>query len=563
MKELNFPIESAFSGEPTNWASIDWRRVNRNVRGMQLRIAQATKEGDWRRVKALQRFLTRSLSARALAVRRVTQNQGKRTSGVDHILWSEPAQKWEAISTLRPRGYKPKPLRHVFIPKSNGKERPLGIPTMKDRAMQALYLLALEPVAECTSDPHSYGFRQGRSTHDAAEQNFRCLSRTTSATWILEADIRGCFDHISHEWLVNHVPMDKVILRKWLKSGILYRGQYEPTEEGTPQGGIISPTLANMALNGLETELIKHVYKSMGYKKAQLAKVHLTRYADDFVVTGASREVLDQQVRPWVERFLNTRGLELSADKTRTTRIEDGFDFLGWTARKYSGKYLTTPSRKNVKAFYGKVKGAISANRTIRQDDLIKMLNPILRGWAQYHQPMSAKATFNRLDDLIFWSLWRWARRRHPNKGAMWVRRRYFHTIGTRNWVFAARHEDARPDVPLLVLYRLSATPIKRHTMVRAEFNPYDPVFEMYAEKRRQDRMLRSLAHRKQWVSLFASQAGKCVLCQQSITRGSGWHDHHIVPRVAGGSDLLSNRVLLHPDCHAQVHSLGLVIVKP
>ena len=563
MKELNLPIESAFSGVPTSWTSVDWRRVHRNVRGMQLRIAQATKEGNWRRVKALQRFLTRSFSARALAVRRVTQNQGKRTSGVDRVLWSEPTQKWEAISTLCPRGYKPKPLRRIFIPKSNGKERPLGIPTMTDRAMQALYLLALEPVAECISDPNSYGFRQGRGTHDAMEQNQIVFARKASAQWILEADIRGCFDHISHEWLESHVPMDKGILRKWLKSGILYRGRYEPTEEGTPQGGIVSPTLANLALNGLEAELVAYLHRQLGTVKARKAMVNVIRYADDFIISGASKELLEELVKPWVEQFLATRGLELSAEKTKITHIGAGFDFLGWHFRKYNGKYLTKPSRKNVKAFYEKVRGVMSAGKTVRQEDLIKMLNPILRGWALYHQPVVAKETFSRLDALIFRALWRWARRRHNNKGAMWVKRRYFHTIGTRNWVFAVRQEGTGPEAPMLALYRLAGTPIVRHAKIKAEFNPFDPAFEQYAEKRRQERMLRSRAHRKQWVSLFVQQAGRCALCQQSITRETGWHDHHVVPRMAGGSDLLSNRVLLHPDCHVQVHSLGVAIVKP
>lgn len=233
---------SAPSREPPDWHAIDWRRVERNVRTTQKQIAKATRESDWRRVKALQRSLTHSFSARALAVRRVTENQGKRTPGVDRELWDTPDQKWLAVSRLkRPRGYRPMPLRRVFIPKSNGKERPLGIPTMFDRAMQALHLLALDPVAETTSDPNSYGFRTNRSTADAMGQLFVCLSHKASAAWVLEADIEGCFDHINHEWLVNCVPMNKVILRKWLKAGVVYKGHLAPTDEGTPQGGIITP----------------------------------------------------------------------------------------------------------------------------------------------------------------------------------------------------------------------------------------------------------------------------------------------------------------------------------
>lgn len=428
--------------------------------------------------------------------------------------------------------------------------------------MQALHLLALEPVAESTGDPNSFGFRLGRSTHDAMAQNFICLAKKYSPEWVMEADIKGCFDHIDHEWLVTHVPMDKAILRKWLKAGILHRSQYEPTEEGTPQGGIISPTLANMALNGLEVGLKAHVYATLGYTKAQQAKINVIRYADDFVITGSSKEVLVETVRPWVEQFLATRGLELSEEKTRVTHIDAGFDFLGWNFRKYSGKLLIKPSKKNAQAFYRKVKDVISSHKSIRQDLLIMTLNPILRGWANYHHPVVAKDVFNCLDALVFRALWRWARRRHNNKGKRWVKDRYFHSIGTRNWVFAARREEREAQAPMLELYQLADTPIVRHVKVKAEFNPFDPTFEQYAEKRRQDRMLRSRSHRKQWAGLFALQQGLCALCRQSITRETGWHDHHIVPRMAGGSDLLSNRVLLHPGCHTQVHALGLAVVK-
>ena len=280
---------SALSHGPDNWHAIDWRRVERNVRGMQIRIAKATRKSDWRRVKALQRLLSRTLSAKLHAVRRVTQNQGARTAGVDRELWNSPESRWQAVNRLTGRGYKPLPLRRIFIPKANGKERPLGIPTMRDRAMQALYLLALEPVSESMSDPNSYGFRLSRSTADAMSQIFVAMSQKGSARWVLEADIKGCFDHINHDWLENHVPMDRAILRKWLKAGLIYKGQLQATEAGTPQGGIISPTLANVTLNGLERELIAHLDAKFGIAKAKKLKVNVVRYADDFVITGDSK----------------------------------------------------------------------------------------------------------------------------------------------------------------------------------------------------------------------------------------------------------------------------------
>jgi RNA-directed DNA polymerase len=274
------PSVGATTNTPVAWHQINWRQAERNVRRLQTRIAQATQAGKWGKVKALQRLLTHSLSGKALAIRRVTENTGKRTPGVDGIFWKTPEQKAEAIRTLNQRGYHPQPLRRVYIPKSNGARRPLSIPTMRDRAMQALYLLALDPVAETTADPNSYGFRRGRCAADAIEACFIALGRNDRAQWILEGDICSCFDRISHEWLVTHVPMDKTILTKWLKVGYMEKRRLFPTEEGTPQGGICSPVIANMTLDGLERLLASHFPKKGSPEKR--AKVNLIRYADDF-----------------------------------------------------------------------------------------------------------------------------------------------------------------------------------------------------------------------------------------------------------------------------------------
>ncbi|MEQ5841683.1 group II intron reverse transcriptase/maturase [Paraburkholderia acidicola] len=553
---------SALSHAPDNWYAVDWRRVERNVRGMQIRIAKATRESDWRRVKALQRMLTRTLSAKLYAVRRVTQNQGARTAGVDRELWDSPESRWEAIGRLKRRGYKPLPLRRVFIPKANGKERPLGIPTMRDRAMQALYLLALEPVSESTSDPNSYGFRLNRSTADAMSQIFVAMSQKGSARWVLEADIKGCFDHINHEWLENRVPMDKEVLRKWLKAGLIYKGQLQATEAGTPQGGIISPTLANVTLNGLERELIAHLGAKFGIAKAKKLKVNVVRYADDFVITGDSQEVLEQEVWPWVEAFLAGRGLQLSEEKTRITHIDTGFDFLGWNFRRYSGTLLIKPSKKNARAFYRKVAETINGNKTVKQASLIRLLNPMLRGWARYHSPVVAKEAYSRMESLIFRRLWRWSKRRHPSKSADWVRKKYFHSEGSRHWVFAVPvvREAGKG---LLELYQISGTDIRRHRKVKGAFNPFDPEWEQYGEQLREARMEHSMRHRRQWVSLYMSQSGLCAHCGCALTKETGWHDHHLEYRMHGGSDALSNRVLLHPDCHRQVHAGKIAVTKP
>lgn len=554
---------SALSHALRDWHAVNWRQVERNVKGMQIRIAKATREGKWRKVKALQRMLTRTLSAKLLAVRRVTENQGKRTAGVDGELWESPETKWSAVNRMKLRGYSPSALRRVYIPKANGKKRPLGIPTMLDRAMQAMFLLALEPVSESTSDLNSYGFRNNRSTADAMSQLFVSLSSKASAQWVLEADIAGCFDNINHDWLIKNVPMERSILRKWLKSGLIDRGQFQETETGTPQGGIISPTLANMTLNGLESGLTNYLGKKLGATKALRLKVNVVRYADDFVITSISKEILENEVIPWIVEFLATRGLTLSDEKTHIVCIDQGFDFLGWNFRKYQGKLLIKPSKKNAQAFYRKVKEIISKHKTIKQEELIYLLNPILRGWAQYHSPVVAKATYSRMEHLIFKALWRWSKRRHPNKSTEWVKEKYFHSVGDRNWAFAVPVVNEVGETTLTELYQLSGTVIKRHKKIKGAYNPFAPEWEMYGEQLRQERMLENMRHRKQFIRMYIDQKGLCAACNCKMTKATGWHDHHIEYRVHGGSDALENRVLLHPNCHTQVHSKGLKVVKP
>ena len=305
---------------------------------------------------------------------------------------------------------------------------------MNDRAMQALYLLALDPIAETTADPNSYGFRKERSTADAIGQCHIVLSNRGGARWIFEGDIKSCFDRISHEWLLAHIPMDKTILQKWLKAGFMEKQVLHATEEGTPQGGICSPVLANLTLDGLERRLRERYPKATALSRK--AKVNLVRYADDFIITGSSQELLENEVKPLVESFLSERGLELSAEKTQITQIEDGFDFLGQNVRDYGGTILVKPSRKNVATFLAKVRGIIKASRQATAGHLIVQLNPVIRGWANYHRHVSSKRTFTQVDHAIFRALWQWAKRRHPKKPRRWVKDKYFGTIGGRHWVF-------------------------------------------------------------------------------------------------------------------------------
>ncbi len=556
----------AASSEAAEWYAIEWPTIQRNVRRLQVRIAQATKVGRWGKVRALQRLLTHSYGGKVLAVRRVTENTGKKTPGVDQEVWDTPEKKTQAVQALRRRGYQSQPLRRVYIPKSDGKTmRPLGIPTMKDRAMQALYLLALDPVAETTADNNSYGFRQQRSCADAIGQCYLALKIATTE-WVLEGDIKSCFDRISHDWLLAHVPMDRAILQKWLRSGYMEKHVLHETTDGTPQGGIISPVLCNWALDGLE-RLLKEKYptgtrlKSLGGK---YPAVNCIRYADDFVITGKTKELLEGEIKPLVEQFLRKRGLELSPTKTVVTQVTQGFDFLGQNVRRYpNGKLLIKPSKKNVKRFLAGIRETIKAALGKSAADLINELNPKIRGWANYHRHVVSKRTFDRVDHLIFYKLWQWARRRHPKKDPSWLKRRYFERYQGRDWIFFGEtcDEEGQPQKSRLLF--ASRIPIKRHVKVKSGANPYDPACETYFEKRDGDHMRESFRGTRTLRFLWYEQRGVCPVCNTKITRTTGWRLHHYVPRVMGGSRSLENRVLLHPECHNRVHDQRIAVSKP
>ncbi len=555
----------AVSREAAEWYAIEWRAINRNVRRLQVRIVQATKASRWGRVRALQRLLTHSYSGKVLAVRRVTENNGKKTPGVDQEIWDTPEKKTQAVHALKRRGYQSQPLRRVYIPKSDGKTmRPLGIPAMKDRAQQALYLLALAPVVETTADKNSYGFRQQRSCADAMEQCFKAL-RSANTQWILEGDIKSCFDKISHDWLLAHVPIDRVILQKWLKSGYMEKHVLHETTDGTPQGGIISPALANCALDGLE-RLLREKYpagkrlKSLGGEKPC---VNLVRYADDFVITSKSKELLEGEIKPLVEHFLQERGLELSPKKTVITHVEHGFDFLGQNVRYPNRKLLIKPSKKNVKTFLDGIRRTIKAAHGVSAADLIDQLNPKIRGWANYHRHVVSKRTFGCVDHSIFSSLWKWARRRHPNKSPRWFKPKYFTQRGNRDWSFFGETCDDEGQTNKVWLHYAKSTPIKRHVKVKGEANPYDPTDETYFEEREGAHMLETFRGTRTLRYLWYEQRGLCTLCNTKITRITGWRLHYCVSRVMGGSAGATNRVLLHPECHDRVHRQRLSVSKP
>jgi RNA-directed DNA polymerase len=548
----------ALSHPTVAWHTINWYAVHRTVRRLQARIVKAVQVGRWGKVRALQHLLTHSFSGKALAVRRVTENDGRKTPGVDGILWDTPVKKTRALEELRQRGYRAQPLRRIYIPKTGGTNRwrPLSIPTMHDRAMQALYLLALDPIAETVGDPNSYGFRRERSPADAMEQCFNVLARQQAPQWILEGDIRACFDAFSHAWLGAHIPMERAVLQKWLKAGFMDKHVLSPTEAGVPQGGICSPVIANLALDGLET--VVKAYASLPTQRAQRAKVNLVRFADDFIITGSSYELLEQEIKPLVEQFLRERGLELSPEKTRITHIEDGFDFLGQHVRKYGGKLLIKPARKNVKAFLGKIRKIVKANKQATTANLIAQLNPMIRGWVNYHRHVASKVTFYHVDTAIFTMLWSWAKRRHPTKSKGWVAKKYFRARHGRRWIFFGQQADHE-----LELFRAGDVPIQRHVKIRGAANPYDPQWEVYFEARLRVKMTHDLKGRRQLLYLWKQQHGLCPICHQKIARLTGWHNHHTIWRTYGGSDTADNRVLLHPNCHRQVHSQSFDVAQP
>jgi RNA-directed DNA polymerase len=475
--------------KPAGWTRINWAMLERQVKQLQARIVKAEREGRRGKVRSLQRILTRSFAARALSVKRVTSNRGKRTSGVDGERWRTPSAKSQAIERLCIPEYKAQPLKRIYIPKKNGKKRPLGIPTMFDRAMQALHLLALDPVAECHADRDSYGFRKYRSTADAIEQCFLALARSNAAPWVLEADIKGCFDNIDHRWLLEHAPMERRVLRQWLKSGYMEDQALRDTIAGTPQGGIASPTLANVALDGLETELYQKFRRLQicdgeplwvnrnGPKNRRIAFV---RYADDFIVTGNSQEFLENEVKPLISAFLIQRGLTLSEEKTCVTHIEQGFDFLGMNIRKRNGKLLTIPSAKNVQRLRENIRAIVKENTAAAAYTLVRKLNPLLRGWTNYYRNVCSSATFRAISDYLYHTLMRWARRRHPKKGRRWVVRKYFRTRGDKRWTFFGTSPEGVP----YELYDVARVRIWRHVKVRNGLNPYAPEWQDYIEKR-------------------------------------------------------------------------------
>ena len=541
----NMLLQATFDLTVTDWHSIDWAKCHKRVASLQRRIVQAVKSGAWRKVKRLNYLLVNSFSARALATKRVTENKGKKTPGVDGEIWDTPELKAQAVEKMAyTRGYQAKPLKRKYIAKPNGKLRPLSIPVMEDRGRQAVHLQALSPIAETMADHNSYGFRPKRQCADAIDQCFKILRQRTSATWIFEGDIKGFFDNLAFDWIENNIPMDKQVLAKWLRCGYMEEEKLYPTTHGVPQGGLISPVIGNLALDGLE-----QVAKGKSGYFRRRHNINFVRYADDFVITANNREVLEQ-LTPEIEAFLAERGVSLSEEKTKITPISEGFDFLGQTVRKHRrrdgklGKLQITPSKSSFQAIKTKIKTLCKSHKGVTPEQLINKLNPVIRGWANYHRHIICADMFSKVDSFVWGRVYRWCKRRHPDKTGQWIALRYFLSSNWKGWRFT----DPNTGTSLIKIGELVKQ--QRHVKIQGAANPFDAEWDEYFENR--DKKQVQAVTAGLMARVHDVQDGICPVCAQVIQ-----YDEELVLHHRDGKRKnfkLANLVFFHPNCHQQMY---------